>query len=497
MKHMTSLALTAALVLSGLLAIGGPASASTVAAQAVTTDQGSTTEFGGGDYFRIHARDLDFAVLYGSAAQPNGITIATSFTRYLGGAEVYDEDGNLVHTMGIPVRTLIAQKLSFFVEYRDIALDPSEVQPVGNHTTDGLNATGYEHESQLDGQEALKAVSLNTSWTISPITDIIDPVNKTRTFTFSLTATDLPYVFINEVPDESIVLDRVVFTFHLYATVEPVEIANVPWYAVTVTTERPRHVVDSEFIEYRNYTGVAINASGKYDQLIEGWDFSASDSKLALVNGILVGTWVPPLTAQWIHEEFLAEENAGGDATFEAHQEEHEVNGTAPLRPVLLTRTHISLADNWQRIGRLTWVSDLTVTYKNQTSVELREGVVYQAAFVRTFDHLGARGGLFRGFLLIGAYIYPGGQEVASLYHDPALQATALDFNPLPRLPPLPRAALLLQIGLGLVAAAGAGGYLLYKRTRPPVQPIQPVLPGITPQPRAPQGPPSPPTPPR
>lgn len=490
MNRLSIAAFAAALLLTSLVSVGSQASATDLAAQAVRTEQGTTTEFGGGDFFRIQTRDLDFAVLYGTEDQPNGITIATSFTRYLGGAEIYDEQGNLLHKMGIPVRTLIAQKLSFLVEYRDIALDPVEARPIGNQTTDGLNATDYEHESELGGREALKAVSLNTSWSLSPIESVWDAVNGTRTYTFTLTATSLPYVFVNEAPNESLVLERVAFTFHLFAKVVPVEISNVPWYAVTVTTERPRHIVDSEFLEYRNYTGLAINASGKYDQLIEGWDFLAADSKLALVTGMLFGTWVPPLTAEWIHEEFLSDVDGEGDAALQTRVGEREVNGTEPLRPVLLTGTHIELADNWQRVGRLTWVSDLTVTYQDGSSTHLREGVVFQAAFVRAWEHVRppVYGGVFHGFLLIGVFIYPGGPEIASLYHDPGLQAMALDFNPLPRLPPLPRAALFVQIVVGLAGIAGAGGYLLYRRLRPPVQPVQPVLPGVTPR-----QPPSPP----
>src|SRR5205807_1812367 len=92
-----------------------------------------TDRFGGGDLVAVKAGDALFGVRYGSNAHANDIVIFAEYKRFLGGADIVDAQGNHLATRGIPVYTVLAQRLSRFIEFRHV------------NASDGFDLTSWDH----------------------------------------------------------------------------------------------------------------------------------------------------------------------------------------------------------------------------------------------------------------------------------------------------------------------------------------------------------------
>ena len=84
-------------------------------------------------------------------------------------------------------------------------------------------------------------------------------------------------------------------------------------------------------------------------------------------------------------------------------------------RPRYVNKNQLRFDDNWQKIGRITWVSDV--------QVDGNEGRMY-------FQVIGGRSGIvsrnnvtFKGMFIAGGFCYPGGSEI---YHDPQFESQAM-----------------------------------------------------------------------
>ncbi|MDX1534424.1 MAG: hypothetical protein R3291_02255, partial [Thermoplasmata archaeon] len=103
---------------------------------AVEVTTGSTDRFGGGDWIRIDVGSTTFAVLYGNESNPNNPRMVAEYDRYLGAAEVYNETGEVIHSLTpLPVRTILAQSFDFMLEFKDADDDnlvhiPRELSPI-------------------------------------------------------------------------------------------------------------------------------------------------------------------------------------------------------------------------------------------------------------------------------------------------------------------------------------------------------------------------------
>ena len=94
----------------------------------------------------------------------------------------------------------------------------------------------------------------------------------------------------------------------------------------------------------------------------------------------------------------------------------------------------IDFADNWQRIGRLTWISDAEL-WDNENSNRSRKVQVYYQIHgaekvVKPVEWIHERNlteGIFSGFLIRGGYVYPAGYRV---FHDPNFIGEANLFTP-------------------------------------------------------------------
>jgi len=396
-----------------------------------------TDRLGGGDLVAVRAGDAIFGVRYGSERQPNDVVIFAEYKRFLGGADIVDAEGNLVRSKGIPVFTLVGQSLNGFIEFDDRDGD-------GLLNFLAVNETG----DIVRNDHPVKALRLNTSWALDGPT--VEVAGETTYVNFTLTAADLPYDLVwdparrHGVPADG-ALDSVSFTFHLEVDVVGRR-ARVPWYRVTIADGDERRISDVEFLEWRNVTGRAVAMGAKYDHGIVGWDFVNDTTLLALETRLLFGNYFPQLVAQFVHMAYYHDHAEDENGTWR-----HDPNEMAPTRPHLYTRDRIYFADDYERVGRLEWTTNVTVDGVNAT---MRFQV--QGGERLRFEHHGA---WFLGFAVRGAYIYPNGQAIQ---HDPAIFAESI----LPELPSLANLAPTTILAVQLAVVGLAMGPALYLRAK-------------------------------
>jgi len=427
------------------------------------TGTGTTSDFGGGDYVYVKfKKDAFFGVVYGTETSQNSIVIVAGQVRYLGGAEVYDDNGAKIgHRVPIRVFTVFAQKLEDIFEFND---------------TDGDGICDYRRAgpgvwyNQYPLHEPIyKRVSLQTAWERSEITTTTDEVNMTKTWEFSLSAKNLPYIAVGD--SDSIrrdvkenVLDEVKFTFHLEASVKEHSNISVPMYKVTVQKDGGEYtVMDSERIEDIMVSGKHLEYRIKYDHLIKGWDFDPTNANpmLLLEWHAIAANAIPEKVAKWIRMQFVERIQGDGKVTVDTEDGQEVVDdentiSMEPKRPKRFAHPRIELIDNWQKVGRLTWVTNVTVDGQEKSMyAQVQGGVPFQTTGER---------GVLRGFAVLGGYSYPGGQ---SIYHDPEMSsdiAVELNLGGQTFKTGLGSGLLgVMLVGVGFIAAAGVA-YSLKKR---------------------------------
>jgi hypothetical protein len=397
----------------------------------IRAETGTTSYLGGGDYVYVKFKnDALFGVLYGTDQYPNSIVILARHTRYLGGADAYDENGALVaQKVPIMVYTLFAQKLEGIFEFNDTNGD-------GIATYNKTGAGGF-YRNFIEHEPIYKGVSLTTAWDISDVTELSDPDANERSWEFSLIATNLPYYAIGDSSSigqsvQNDVLEKVEFTFHLDASLVNIEDESVPYYRVTVRKEdRPGYakgytVMESERTENRLVSGKRGHYEVKYDHEILGWDYDPTNQNrmLVLENHLVLGNVIPANTAEWVRVQFM--KDIGGDGKVVYETDEGIIEGTddiavkttepVPGLPQKVNNRYIECKANWERIGKLTWVSDVTVDGK--------EGEMYaQVQGFRKVALVGPEGNAFTGFVALAGFSYPGGDHIV---HDPTIASEPL-----------------------------------------------------------------------
>ncbi|GEM_PF-1461753 len=420
-------------------ALAGTGSAKTVDVSQIEFEQGETEWMGGGEYVGIHAPGMDFRVIYGTPDNQRAITIVSSFTRYLGAAEVYNTEGEFMANVPIPVVTVTAQRLGFLAEFRDTnhngMMDPEDFQ-----------------ENGAQGREVLRTASLVTAWNLT-VGDEVQYPDESVGWNFTLSATDLPYTYsVDDAAGKT--LDKVAFTFRLRAGIKDVSVTNVPWYRVEVyeSTHGPV-VVESSLDSYRNYSGTAVNASVKYDHLIEGWDFAGNSSRLFLGTALIMGNHIPEKTEEWVRTQLV--ERIRGEGMIEARNESGNISLGANLtKPTLIRDNEMHFQDNWEKIGNFSWVSNVTLTDRSGRTQE--GNVTFSVHRVLRIDHINMKGDVFRGFMALGGFSYP---SAYGIFHDPTFSATAYSFDILKEIRELPAGILFLQTVIAGVVVIGAVAY--------------------------------------
>lgn len=405
----------------------------------------ATSRLGGGAWTGISAGGANFGVEYGTVANPNRVVIFAEYTRYLGGANVVNQQGQQLAVRGIPVVTVMAQSLDRFIEFRKVTSNDT----LNLGSTNGTSSTTTYNIP-------IKALNLRTAaWTMTNLTDEL--VGSSYFVTFKVEARNLNYTWVNPFVPGALGtgdgrLDEVAFVFHL--TVDTVNrTLEIPWYQVTVTDTTPRQITNVSFLTYRTVSGPAVRMGAKYDHVIDGWDFATplstnATEKLALETFLIFGNFYPDRTVDFIHQAYAqerAEDGANGTIL------DNETAGDAPAVPRLYTWSKISFDDAYTRVGQFTWATNVTVdSAPMQMLFQLQGGsrVV-----------LGNGASWFFGFMVHGAFIYPAG---TSIVHDPSIAAESFQPNLSTGFSLTPLGILLIQVAVVGVAIIPA----LYLRSR-------------------------------
>ena len=412
-------------ILIGLLlvATGGMAVLATPGARAATLingqlvqETGPTTALGGGNHVFVRfGSDAAFGVVYGTAANPNNIYIVAIKARYLGVAQVKDEQGRrFAENRPIKIYTLYAVKLNSLVEFKD-----SNGNGIANYAR-VYNSTTDRFSDYINRADTLyKKVDLNTSWTAGSI--VQSNGTAYRSWTFNLSAQNLPYAAVaNYTGSVAGTLPLVRFTFHLNASLTQVDNATVPQWQVTVGQIGGRIAVTN--ISRLNdliVSGKALHYDLKWDQDIESWTFAAQNNpaasrRILLELGVVVGNLIPAaIVDAWFESRVLARMGETGTAQFVTATGTESANDTTGtyLLARRLQSPYVDFGGNWTRIGRFLWVSDSTV---DGASVPVYGQIV---AGVR-FGAIGEGGNAFIGFALLAGLSFLGG---ALIVHDPTV----------------------------------------------------------------------------
>ena len=423
------------------------------------TDSGTTTEFGGGDYKYVQfGKDARFGVIYGTSDHPNGVVILAAQSRLIGGADVFDANGARVgRSVPIPIYTVFAQKVEDLFEFNDT-------------DQDGLidyvkRGEGLQYNDYPLHEPVYKGVSLETAWEPSHVDLSLDPHARTVSWDFSLTARNLSYRAIGDsdgirrqVAEQT--LEEVTLSFHLTASIEEVTNASLRWFRITVDgLPGNPHITDSQAQSNRTVSGQRLAYQAKFDQRIEGWDLDATNAhpRLLMEWHAIAGTYIDRKVLAWLHAQFVADNGAEPEAaidTPDGREVLKEGNAAAPgsrlERTQLVEHRRIQLQDEWQKVGALTWVSNVTV--------DGQEGQMYTQVQGHHKFSVPWKNGQLTGFKLLGGFSYPSG---ASIFHDPALSGamitTSLGGGP----SGTPGRYLPLAVGVVAIGAVAVGGVAL------------------------------------
>lgn len=366
----------------------------------VTVETGTTMRLGGGDWIAVRAGDISYGVIYGTQDNPNEIILLTDQRRYVGGADIYGENGELLRMQGIPMDLIFAGKLVTIVEFIDYDNDSLfDLRWLDNMT--GL------------ADRPVKTASLNLPWTLENLQ--IENGAALTTVTFNLTATNVPYSWVwkqfgmmhravRATSDDG-VIEKITFMIDITFRQEEKSIEMVPWFHITVKDNR---IVNHTFAGYRNYSADVLNGTIKYSQYIEGWDFESDSSKLAVEMLLVSGAHARGAVAERIRERAY-HMNCEMNGTPVAND-----NGSGPAAPVI-ARDTLRLQNEWEGIGSLTWVDEVDVDgQEKHMTFQVQNGGTYGFT---------SNGHLFLGFIVRAAFVYPPGSVIS---HDPEIQSTTM-----------------------------------------------------------------------
>ena len=397
----------------------------------IKRETGTTQLMGGGDYVFIKFNeDSVFGVIYGTEENPNSIVTIALHTRYLGGAEVYDENGaSLGEPVPIKVLTILSHKLDDVFEFNDTNEDG-----ICNYKRLG---PGMKRKSSIVHEPIYKKVSLETTWKRSDITETTKKGGNERTWEFSLKAENLKYEAVGDsesIQDdvENEVLEKIEFTFHLEAKLVNINDAIVPMYDVRVKRgDNSYDIIDSNKIEDKTISGKKGKYKVKYGHEIDGWDFDQSNENpfLLIEQHAVVGNLISDKANKWLKKQFIEQINGEGNVIVEDEEgrktfpgkdamEENKFNDRIGdnAKPRKMKSKYIEFGGNWEKIGRFNWVSNVTVDGEEREMYAQFQGIV-------KLDFKNNDGNYFYGFAVLAGLSYPGGQNI---YHDPEMSSEVL-----------------------------------------------------------------------
>jgi hypothetical protein len=474
METRKAFAVTAILMMIlGILVVPSQASAEAVTLdEQIETEEGVTEVLGGGDHFFVKfGTDAAFGIVWGTEDVENSVYFVAIKARYLGLAQVYNNDGEMLEEdRPIKVYTMFAVKLDSVLEFND-----SDEDGLLNYTRT------YEDDSFFDyayEETIFKRVDLNTAWSASDVIETDE--DDGRSWEFSLTASDLPYEAVNESAQADVgdnVLNELTLTFHLTADLAQYDNVSLPQWRVTVTTGPLGKMafMNADILEPLQVEGKIMKYDVKWDQEIVGWDYDPNNTNPAVLLEFhsLVGNFVSPIVASWMEMKTLAYMNEVGVMNCQSIEGDLEVNETTGdlVRPRALTHTRLTFGTDWTSIGSLTWVDNVTV----DGQPELVKAQIMAGHRIALMAKVAGEWAPFTGFVAMGALVFPGG---ISIVHDPIFSSEALvdvSTDEAPRIPVFLLLVAAVVIVLVVVVAAAVstsgkktdkGGRRSYERNR-------------------------------
>jgi hypothetical protein len=467
------LAITLLLTAFTVLVSIPPARADTPIPGQLREETGPTTILGGGEHVFVRfGDDAAFGVVYGTTSTPNTIYVVVIKARYLGVAQVVDnQDRSIGTNRPIKIYTLYAMKLESLFEFRDgnnnLVADYGRLY---NSTTNGF--TDYFNRG---GDTLYKKVDLNTNWTRGPI--VTASGTDYRSWTFNLSASNFAYSAIaNSSASTAGALPTVRFTFHLNASLTQVDNVAVPQFRVVVDPSGGPLLTFSRIADL-HVSGKVVSYNLKWDQDISGWTYDAANGgprqRLLLELGAIVGNLIPRgIVDAWFENRVLDRMGETGIARFNTSAGSTTANDTtAPgtaVRPFRDPR--LDFGANWTRIGRFEWVS---------VDGALRP-VIGQIIMGVRFRAIGESGNAFVGFALLVGLSFRGGAQIT---HDPVVAADVQADLALPA-PSAPGALFIIAVvgGALLIGTLLLVALLLMRRRKkesppPPYSPPPPPPP--------------------
>jgi len=427
MKKKMTFAVTAMLMMiMGILTVPAQVSAETVTMnEQIETEDGATDILGGGDhFFAKFGTDASFGIVWGTEAEKNSVYFVAVKARYLGLAQVYNNNGEMVEeNRAVKIYTMYAVKLDSMLEFND-----SDEDGILNYTR---TYDGDEFKDYTYDETVYKKVDLNVAWDASEIVETDG--DDCREWTFSLTATNLPYELVDESAQDDVgdnVLNELTLTFHMTADLAQYDDASLPQWRVT-TTNGP-----SGQMAFKNATrldplqveGKVMKYDAKWDQEITGWDYDPKNANQAVLLEFhsLVGNFISPTMATWMEMHTLTYMKEDGVMSCESTEGDLEVNETTGdlTKAETLTQTKLSFGSDWTGIGELSWTRDVTVDGDaEQLKVQIMAG-----HRISTTAKVEGEWKTFTGFIALCAMAFPGGN---SIVHDPVFSSEALvDVSP-------------------------------------------------------------------
>lgn len=391
----------------------------------------------GGNAVLIRTGEALLGVSYGSERNPREISIFSTYPRFIGGIDLYDDQGNFLRKEGLRVRTVFVQSLLALVEFND---------------TDGNKLFDFKklEDTSLPGDYPIKSFGLRRAWVLSDFQT--RPGENSHIISFALECVNSSYSLIWDSeaswprPSQRSdgMVERIAITFQITVAWEEKEIVGVPWFKVIISGGDERRILQSEVLDTKSFDGRFISSRFKYGHDIEGWDFSGNHSRLAMETRLYAGNIIPGSVAKRIHEGFvlLAHDSEEGNESFRLKESD------TPLEePKIATRNRLAFDDDWYRIGRLLWTSDISVDGElGRTLFQVHANKPLWMEF---------EGKILGGFEVRGAFVYPAGDHII---HDPELVSDIHVFDITPLINMTPRGIILVQIAvaaIGLLLAIG------------------------------------------
>ena len=145
MKGAMVAAVLAAILLLPLAATPATAERGLPPREAPMVAHGRTERFAGGEWVRVRIGDVSLGVIWSTQGDLRraGVRLFLDYARYFGGAELYDEQGNYLRTIPLPLHTVLVQEFGRMIEYHDADWDGRFELSVRDRTSAGdypLNA---------------------------------------------------------------------------------------------------------------------------------------------------------------------------------------------------------------------------------------------------------------------------------------------------------------------------------------------------------------------